>query len=205
MLSVLGAGLSRTGTFSLKRALEVLGFGPCYHMDEVFRRPEHVPLWLSASMRPPDWTTLFDGYRSAVDAPACHYWQSILAAHPRAKVVLTVRDPDVWYASFRATVYEAMRRPERLPVPARAPLDMARSVVLDGFFAGRFEDRAHAIATYDAHCRDVVAAVDPARLLVYRIEEGWRPLCDFLSVPVPSQDFPATNERSEFRRRLGLP
>lgn len=205
MLSVFGAGLSRTGTFSPKRALELLGFGPCYHMDEVFRRPEHVPLWLNASTCTPDWTTLFDAYRSAADAPACHYWRPILAAYPCAKVVLTVRDPEVWYGSFRATVYEAMRRPERLPVPARAPLDMACRVVLDGFFGGRFEDRAHAIAMYDAHCRDVVAAVDPSRLLVYRIEEGWRPLCDFLSVPVPAQDFPLTNERSEFRRRLGLP
>lgn len=130
MLEVLGAGLSRTGSFSLKRALETLGLNPCYHMDEVFRRADHVPLWAAAmSSSNPDWHALLDGYASAVDAPVCHFWKSIRGTFPSAKVILTMRDAESWYDSFRDTVYQSMIRPVLLPAPARPALAMARQLV----------------------------------------------------------------------------
>lgn len=205
MLKVIGAGFSRTGTYSLKQALEAVGFGPCYHMHEVFGRPEHIALWASASSREPEWSTVFAGYASAADAPACHYWRQIRDAFPGAKVILTVRDADSWYASFRATVLEALNRPDLLPASAHPTLAMARRLVLDGVFSGRFEDRAHAIAVYEAHNRAVVDAVDARHLLVHRAGDGWEPLCAFLEVPIPAIAFPATNTRAQFRARLGFP
>lgn len=35
-LQVIGAGLPRSGTTSLKAALEILGFDPCHHMSAGF-------------------------------------------------------------------------------------------------------------------------------------------------------------------------
>jgi Sulfotransferase domain len=113
MLKVIGAGFSRTGTFSLKRALEILGFGPCYHMDELFRRPEHVRIWANATDDELDFGALFETYASALDAPVCHFWRQIRDAHPKAKVILTIRDAESWYASFEATVYQTMRHYRR--------------------------------------------------------------------------------------------
>jgi hypothetical protein len=204
MLQVIGAGLSRTGTFSLKRALETVGCGPCYHMDEVFRRSDHVPLWAVALSGSPDWHALLDGYASAADAPVCHFWKSIRAAFPRAKVILTLRDAESWYDSFRDTVYQAMSRPDLLPALSRPALAMARQLVLERFFQGAFEDRSRAISIYEAHNAEVLSTVDPSDLLVYRVEEGWRPLCDFLGVAAPDVEFPNTNAVAQFRSRLGL-
>jgi hypothetical protein len=203
-MKVVGAGFSRTGTFSLKRALEAVGFGPCYHMDELFRRPDHWPLWTNAARVEPDWRSLFAGDEAAVDAPACHFWRSIRRAHPGAKVILTVRAADAWYESFFATVYQTMTRQTLVPAPARPALEVARRVVLDGVFGGRFEDRDHAIAVYEAHNRDVVDSVDARDLLVYRVADGWAPLCEFLSVEVPAREYPMTNARGDFRSRVGL-
>jgi Sulfotransferase domain len=204
MLKVIGAGLSRTGTFSLKRALEILGFGPCYHMDELFRRPDHVGVWANAMREEPDFVALLEDYVSAVDAPVCHFWRQIRGCHPKSKVILTVRDAESWYASFHATVFQAMSRPTLVPVAARPPLEAVRRLVLEGVFSGRFEDKAYALSFYEAHNRSVVASVEPSDLLVYQIGEGWAPLCVFLAVPVPSQEFPMTNERARFRSRIGL-
>jgi len=204
MLKIIGAGLSRTGTFSLMRALEVLGFGPCYHMDELFRRPDHVAIWRNAARADPDFVALFEGYVSAMDAPVCHFWRQIRGSHPKSKVILTVRDAESWYASFHSTVFQAMSRPTLLPAVARPPLEVARRLVLEGVFSGRFEDKAYALSIYEAHNRSVIDLVESCDLLVYQIADGWAPLCDFLAAPVPDREFPFTNQRTKFRSRIGL-
>ncbi len=104
-LAVIGAGLGRTATFSLKFALEHLGLGPCYHMSEVFAGSRrNVPLWLDAIDGQPDWDAIFAGFRSTTDYPACNYWRELAAHYPDAKVVLTVRDPDSWFDSVSETI-----------------------------------------------------------------------------------------------------
>ena len=71
-LSVIGLGMPRTGTLSMKSALEQLGYGRCYHMEEVFAAPRRSKAWASFfSGGPVDWDEVFDGYGAAVDAPAC--------------------------------------------------------------------------------------------------------------------------------------
>lgn len=205
-LEVLGTGFGRTGTMSLKRALETLNFSPCYHMAEIQRRREHAGVWMRAAEGlEPDWRELLAGYRAAVDWPVAAFWREILAAHESARVILTVRDAAQWYDSFRDTILEkalGIAPPASLPI--RPLYDVSRKVILERTFDGRAEDSAHAIDVFERHNRDVVATVDAKRLLVFDPASGWKPLCRFLGVPVPAQPFPHVNGRSSFHGRFGV-
>jgi hypothetical protein len=205
-LSVIGAGFGRTGTLSIKMALEQLGLGRCYHMVEVFDHPPHVAVWRAAAEgKPTDWDALFAGYGAAVDWPVCHFWRQLMAHFPRAKVLLTVRDAERWYQSAHDTIYQAMIRPLPVDNPeTRAQREMAVKIVLEDTFGGRFADRAHAIAVYARHNAEVRRTVPPDRLLVYEPGEGWEPLCRFLDRPVPAEPFPKVNSSEDFRAALGL-
>ena len=105
-LEIIGAGLARTGTMSLKLALEQLGYGPCFHMIEMLKDPHQLKLLdVSHPQGSPKWSLFFEGYRSTTDYPACLYYKELLDLNPNAKVILTVRDPDSWYESVKNTVY----------------------------------------------------------------------------------------------------
>ena len=206
VLQVIGAGFGRTGTTSLKTALERLGLGPCHTMTELFSRPEQAPLWLRASRgEPVDWAELYAGYGSTVDWPGARFWSEIAAAFPAAKVILTTRDPKAWHESAYSSIYAAAMQP--LPAsgadPAFAALwHLSRAVVWDGVFDGHFDDQAYAIEVFEENTRRVTREVDPDRLLVFEVSEGWKPLCDFLGVPVPDEPFPRVNDRAAFAARL---
>lgn len=205
-LHVIGAGFGRTGTLSLKLALERLGFAPCYHMVEVAGNPGHAARWHAAARgEPVDWDALLGGYAASVDWPACSFWRALAARHPGAKVVLTVRDADRWYDSVRDTIYRVMRAPlpEGTPEAFLAQQAMARELVLERTFGGRFEDRAHAKAVYARHNEAVRRGLPPERLLVYEVSEGWEPLCAFLERDAPDGPFPRVNSREEFLGRVG--
>lgn len=211
-LEVIGAGLGRTGTTSLKAALEALGYGPCYHMTEVFAHPEHVPFWEAARRgEAVDWETVFSDYRAAVDWPAAAYYESLMLAYPEAKVILTVRDPERWYESVRSTIYTVRgmvsspffslgaRLVPRLRHLRRAAL-MVSGLAWDDTFGGRFEDREHATRTFERLNERVVERLPQERLLIYSVSEGWGPLCDFLGVEPPDEPFPSLNDARSFRR-----
>ena len=204
MLRVIGAGFGRTGTLSLKVALEQLGFGPCYHMAEVFAHPEHVALWQAIGEgHPADWDALFGGYQAAVDLPASEYYEQLLHAYPQAKVVLTVRDPQQWYESARSTIFRVGRDERSF---ARPPGFVAMvSALMGRFFPQGVDDRDAAIAAFARHNRQVQERVPPERLLVYEVREGWAPLCRFLGVSVPASPFPRLNDRQEFQGRTQPP
>lgn len=206
-LEVIGAGFGRTGTYSLKLALEQLGFGPCHHMYEVRARQDQLPYWLAAARgEPVDWQTVFAGYRSQVDWPGAHYWREILAAFPTAKVVLTVRDSDAWYESLRQTILRTFsdEAAAALDPYNRAVTEMVRDIVRHQTFGDRVDDRDHVLAVHAAHRRAVEAAVPADQLLVYDVKDGWAPLCGFLGVPVPDAPFPVTNSTREFLERKNL-
>jgi len=205
-IRVIGAGWSRTGTYSLKRALELLGFGPCYHMHEVFAHPEHVPLWEAAARgEPVDWKALLSDYAAVSDAPACIFWRELSAAFPDVRVILTLRDARQWYASMHSTVVQVMTNPPPgLDASARRALELARRLSLERFFQGAFDDRDRAIELFNRHNAEVRAAIPPHRLLVYEVGSGWEPLCRFLDASIPQHPFPATNDRASFRQRAGL-
>jgi Sulfotransferase domain len=193
-LKVIGAGLGRTATFSLKFALEHLGFGPCYHMSEVFAGSRrNVPLWLDAIDGRPDWDAIFAGFHSTTDYPACNYWRELAAHYPRAKVVLTVRDPDSWFESVGETIFSEGMQGSLVGSPTG---DMMRGLIFD-VFGNRIRDRAFMTEWFVRRNAEVMEALPPERLLVFSPKEGWAPLCAFLGVPVPAEPFPRVNSRDE--------
>ncbi len=204
-LQVIGAGFGRTGTLSLKSALELLGLGPCYHMIEVIARPEHSELWDRAAQdESVDWQTLFAGFVATVDWPACHFWRQLLREWPQARVILTRRDPEQWYESVRNTIYPTLTEPLPADAPPWAEVHrrMTRRIILDQTFHGRFEDRDYAIACYQAHNQAVIDTVPASRLLVFEPGAGWEPLCRFLELPVPDVDYPRLNSTREFQQQF---
>jgi hypothetical protein len=209
MVEVIGAGFGRTGTTSLKQALETLGFGPCHHMSEVLKRPATVAQWVAAlngdeTVLP----TLLAGYRATLDLPSCLLWRELAALYPRSKVVLTVRDPRQWYRSARATILDDKDRDERARRLANAGgEDLVEALgSLSSAMAGhgfrRDLDEAETIAVFQRHNESVRAGVEADRLLVYEVEQGWTPLCEFLGVDVPSQPFPRVNESGTFHQNV---
>lgn len=201
-LEVIGPGFGRTGTASMKRALELLGFGPCHHMEEVFAHPQQVPHWQAAAAgRPVDWAQVFAGYRSQVDWPGAHVWRDLVATYPGAKVVLTVRPEEAWWNSFSATIgtLVADRAKFPLPPPVAAMLEAAGVEMIERqTFGGSVTDKARALAAYRRRTEEVREAIPPGRLLVFDVAEGWGPLCRFLGVPVPETPFPRVNSTEEF-------
>ncbi len=197
-LKIIGAGFGRTGTLSIKHALEELGFGPCYHMTEIHEKPEVDAQW-DAIVRgePADWRAVFSGYQATVDWPACAFYKELMHAYPNAKVLLTVRDPEKWYESVSKTIYHV---PGQNPDPTR-PLhrNMVDALIWQGTFDGRFEDKEYAIAVFLRHIEEVKQYVAQEKLLVYNVKEGWKPLCAFLGVEVPAEKpFPHDNDRASF-------
>ncbi len=207
-MKVIGAGFGRTGTLSLKVALETLGFGPCYHMTEVFKNPQHLELWYDAALeRPVDWPAMFHRYQAAVDWPACAFYQPLVDVFPDAKVILTVRDPERWYESALETIHALSQTPPvswtGWMIPGlRRFIRNGKRIVWKGTFKGRFLDRPFALEVYRRHIEEVTRYVAPERLLVYDVKEGWEPLCRFLEVPVPAQLFPRLNDAAEFRKNI---
>lgn len=192
-LKVIGSGFGRTGTLSLKGALETLGFAPCYHMVEVFKNPPAFDWWYEAGQDPQnaDWARIFAGYDATVDWPNATYYRELAAAYPEAKVVHTERDADDWFESTQATIFKN-------GFAGEGPfLRMARKVIGE-LFDQRLNDRETCIAVYNAHNRQVRETIPAERLLVYHVSDGWGPLCDFLGVPVPSEPVPKVNSREEF-------
>ena len=195
-LSIIGAGFGRTGTVSLRMALVQLGYGPVYHMYEVFEHPEHGAMWMSALEDSRILDEILGPYQSAIDWPTCHFWQPLLAASPEAKVILTVRDSESWYKSIHSTLYQMLvHAPGTLP---DQQINMGRKIIWDETFAGKLGDKDYAISVYEKHNEKVKASVPAEQLLVYQVSEGWQPLCDFLGCDVPGDAFPRSNSTEEF-------
>ena len=207
-LDVIGAGMGRTGTLSLKAALEQLGFAKCYHMSEVLSHSGHAQLWNAAARgEPVDWEALFRGYRASVDWPGCTFYKEFLGLYPDAKVILTVRDPERWYDSARQTIFLVGQAFPAWATPFVPPMRhlkrMLDRLVWDGTFGGRFEHRHYAVGVFNRHNDEVRQTVPADRLLVFEVGEGWGPLCSFLGVPVPEgKPFPRLNDTEEFRTRV---
>jgi hypothetical protein len=213
-MQVIGAGFGRTGTLTLKAALEELGVGPCYHMVEVlWGDTGRLPLWQAAANgEEVDWKAVFEGFESTVDWPGCTFWEPLMEVFPDAKVLLTVRDPESWYESARNTIYASLiagqkgelKEGDEVP-PSPEAFQMISALIWQGTFHGKFEDRAYAIEMFDKHIAEVKSKVPPERLVVHEIKEGWKPLAQMLGVPEPQTEFPRLNDKVAFREMVGLP
>jgi len=196
-LRVIGAGLGRTGTMSLKLALEQLGFGRCYHMMEVFVLPKAPDRWRRAAAgEAVDWEEVFEGFGATVDWPSAQFYRELAARYPDAKVILTVRDPEAWFRSTQATIFSD-------PTFARSPEPWRAMVakVITTPLGGRLDDHDTLIARFNAHNDEVKRVIPKDRLLVFEASQGWGPLCAFLGVPAPDQPFPRTNTTEDWAAR----
>ena len=205
-LAVIGSGFGRTGTKSLKEALETLGMAPCHHMHEIVTHPEQVAHWQAvAAGKPVNWNDVFAGYTSQVDWPGAHVWRELSVAFPSAKVVHTERDPDAWWNSYSKTIGKLMLNYKNIPLPPHisAMLDAWGKMVGDTVFSGKALDRDTCIAAYKHNNQRVRDTIPADRLLVFNVAEGWEPLCRFLGVAVPSTAFPHHNLRADFWDVLG--
>ncbi|MHB1809954.1 MAG: sulfotransferase family protein [Solirubrobacteraceae bacterium] len=210
---LIGAGLPRTGTLTQKVALEMLGFAPCFHWVNVLADLDCVPDWERAMDGEADWDALLQGSEASVDWPGGFFWRQLSEAYPDAKVLLSVREPEAWERSFRETIWEMGHGGSLLHLlsSARAVVDpqWARYTAFvermfwssEGTFASG-QRREELIAAAQAHNAAVVAALPPERLLVWRVSEGWEPLCEFLDVPVPAEPLPHVNDRETFLGRV---
>jgi Sulfotransferase domain len=200
-LAVIGPGFGRTGTMSLKYALEQLGFGPYHHMEEVFAHPEQIPHWQAvAAGRPVVWDDVFAGYRAQVDWPGAHPSRELTIAYPQSKVILSVRPEAAWWTSFSATIGAILDAPDQVPLPPplRTMRDVAIEMIQVQTFRCRPTDREGVLAAYRRRTEEVRAAIPTERLLVFDVAEGWAPLCRFLDVPVPDTPFPHMNSTEQF-------
>lgn len=215
-LQVIGAGFGRTGTLSLKRALEALGL-TCYHMTELMGDPEnrrHLKFWDRVAMNPPGrqhpWQVVFERYGAALDFPACCVWRELHAAFPDTKVILTVHPegPDAWYDSTVETIY----RTETSSFLAFLSLfnprlrkfrSVSRTLIWQRFLKGTMGNKSDAIRRYEEHVNEVKALIPSQQLLVYSVDQGWDPLCRFLGREVPDRDFPFVNRRAQTQRQIG--
>jgi len=198
-LKVIGAGVGRTGTLSLKLALEHIGLGPCYHMTEVLGQArKRMPQWFAVVRGAPDWDAIFDGFSATVDYPTCTYWRELAAYYPEAKVILSDRDADSWYTSVRQTIFSPANMAGFLDSPVS---EFMRSAVV-GPFVDHLDDRDWMIDYFNRWRADVIAGLPPERLLVHRSAEGWEPLCDFLGVPVPKEPYPRVNSKDDMHTQL---
>jgi Sulfotransferase domain len=194
--------LGRTASHSLKIALETLLGGTCYHMMELFARPEHVPLWHAAIRgREPDWDSMLQGFTAAVDWPAAAVWDQLFRAYPDSVVLLSTRSSsDSWWASFSETILEVMQRG---PGPGmeewfEMSADMLARLTPD------YAEREACITAYEAHNDAVRRSVPADRLIDWTPADGWGPICAGLNLPEPETPFPHVNTRDEFRAFAGL-
>ena len=195
-LQVIGAGFGRTGTMSLKAALEQLGFGPCYHMVEGMPRgPAHWKLWEDAVAGNADWDAIFDGFSSGVDFPVCSSYGALAEAFPDSKVILTTRDPQKWFDSTQDTIFA----PHWMEYLREGDLGRFVHATINDHFDDRMHDRDHLIARFHEHNEEVRARIPAERLLEFEVGQGWEPLCAFLGVPVPEGDFPFINDADATR------
>ena len=198
MLEVIGVGYGRTGTLSLKVALERLGFGPCHHAVEFMRHPEHQARWEAAFQGNPQWEEVFAGYRSTVDFPGTAFWRELVDAYPEAKLILTVRALQEWYASMRETFLAAAGPGGQPPIPGAGEGSFVKGGDWSQMMAD-LQDEHTAIADFKRHIEDVRGYVPSHRLLVYEVRQGWQSLCDFLEVRVPDEPFPRLNDSEAFK------
>lgn len=216
-IKIIGAGLPRTGTNTLKVCLEKLGYTKTYHMKELLVHPENLHYWQTLnSTNSTNWDELYNGYQATVDFPAYPWYKEHMKKYPDAKVILSVRPFEKWHTSVYNTVWQAGPQtfPQKLKMIFKLLFNprlrsvincvkLAKTKIFADHFQGKFEDKAAAEKIFDKHIEDVRAYVPADKLLVYDVSEGWGPLCKFLGVSEPTEAFPHLNKKENFKAMLG--
>lgn len=215
-IKIVGAGFPRTGTNTLKKALEQLGYSKTYHFKEMIANPTDLDYWLTLEKTgTTNWDELYEGFEASVDLPAYPWYKEHLERYPDAKVILTVRPFDKWYESLYSTIYQAGPRtlPQKLVMLTKllfSPrlrkmikcVKFAKRRIFQVELQGKFEDKAFAEKVFNNHIEKVKSEVPADKLLVYDVRDGWGPLCEFLGVPEPEHELPHLNKKENFRTML---
>ncbi|KAJ7106865.1 P-loop containing nucleoside triphosphate hydrolase protein [Mycena crocata] len=220
-LRVLSLGFCRTGTSSLRSALDILGYKNPHHMFAVLEDPAQIDLWMAAINAKflrqgtpygrKEWDSLVGHCEALTDCPSILFAKELIATYPEAKVILTLRDPDRWWQSYNASI-AALARTKRASfaewLDQRGPGRMlAFSRVVQTMMFGPLATDIpadEAKARMVAHYAEVRSLVPKDRLLEYNVGEGWERLCAFLGDDVPDVEFPHTNDAESFRKRGGM-
>ena len=206
---VIGAGLGRTGTMSMMLALEELGFDPCHHMFRLFENAErnHHLTALSRDLNDDEALEgLFGGYKSVVDHPGCVFYEKFMQLNVNAKVILTIRDsPEAWEKSAQDTIFELnkpmnwfKRQFIRYNMPSH--IKDTEKICIEVHGSNPYDIKADLCQLYRDWYSKVVETVPAEKLLIFNVKQGWKPLCDFLGVPIPDKDFPKSNSTGEFQQ-----
>lgn len=206
-LQVIGAGFGRTGTLSLKFALEQLGYVKTHHMMEVLQSDAQADMWAAIGEgQPPDWDKVFEGYQASVDFPSCIFYRELADKYPNAKVILTVRSAESWWQSASQTIFAIGKAAPpwlKLLVPRmKKVFGMHEKLIAGRTFRGKQDNAAFAKSTFEHHNLTVQRVIPKERLLVFEVKQGWGPLCAFLGKPVPETPFPNVNDTAEFKKRI---
>ena len=201
-IAVVGAGVGRTGTHSLKLALEQLLGAPCHHMLEIMGDETQVPAWTDAIHgRPINWPTMLDRYRAIVDWPGAAFWRELSAAYPDALVLLSVREPEDWYKSASNTIFVTL---EHVGPDDQGWGGSVRKLLHDRF-SNQIEDPTAMMDAFIRHNDEVRSEIPAERLLEWRPGDGWDPICDRLGLAVPTDPFPRSNTTDDFRQMMDIP
>ncbi|MDH3710921.1 MAG: hypothetical protein OER04_13590 [Cyclobacteriaceae bacterium] len=215
-IKIIGAGLPRTGTNTLKQSLEMLGYSKTYHMKELIVNPEMLPQWLALENgEQPNWDELYDGFEATVDFPAYPWYKEHMKRYPDAKVIMTVRPFEGWYKSIESTILTAGPQTplEKIVMMIKLAFNprlrkviqcvkLAKRMIFQKHLQGKFADKAFAEEIFNKHMEDVKTYVPPEKLLIYDVRDGWGPLCEFLGKPVPEEELPHLNKRENFKSML---
>ena len=215
-IKIIGAGFPRTGTMTLKKALETLGFDKTYHYKDLIADSKRLKYWQELEQTgQTNFEKLFEGFEATVDFPGYPYYKILLEKYPDAKVILTKRNFDEWYESTYKTIWKSANKPfiDRLKIykrkvfnknlrPIFKCIKFMRRVYLYGQFNNNFSSKEHAKKVYYEHINEVTNYVPKSQLLIYDVSEGWNPLCSFLDVPIPKTDFPHLNKKEDFHNMV---
>lgn len=216
-MKLIGVGFGRSGTMSLKGAIEQLGANPCFHMIDLIMgesKERDLAYWERiAAGEDVDWHEVFDGWQATVDWPACRYWRELAEAFPDAPILLNHRDFDGFYKSCENTILavkKAAQAGELTPDSNREPpspklFGIIEQLIWQGDFQGRFEDREWVRQMYHDRIETIKREIPSDRLIVWELgKDGWGPIADTLGVPAPDEPFPHLHDTNEFRSEFGL-
>ncbi len=213
-MKVIGVGFGRSGTMSLKHALEEVGAGPCFHMIDLIRNPDKVDPWHDAAVKgEPDWEAMFAGYESTIDWPGCTFWRELIEVYPDAEVLLNYRDFDGFYKSCQNTIWAIKQAAQKgelaqdanRPPPSPKLWQVIGALIWEQDFEGRFEDKEFIRGLYHDRIEEIKQTVPAERLTLFELGvDGWKTIGDMLEVETPDGNFPHLHDTDEFRSEFGL-
>ncbi|KAG5975235.1 hypothetical protein E4U58_001639 [Claviceps cyperi] len=230
-MRVIVHGLHRTGSKSMRTALRQLGIHNCYHMVDVFANLEtDAGLWIRAMQSKfgdtgkddkwtrADWDKLLGDSQACVDVPSAFFTIDLAEAYPEAKVVILSRDPEKWYEGVKGSLAPSMNPTSTIGALQNLYLatllpDFRQWTRLYCIPYDHATEKDKAIAWYNESYRRVRQAISADRRIDFSVKDGFRPLCEFLGVPVPTvrdeqtgqvtdAPFPHVNDRTSLNLQL---